>query len=82
MGHPQFCEVTFELSLLPEPKHQLAYLSEETDGLLVGLVIFPLQHGLNLLLVDRQRISRMLFSPIRSEFQPKIVCATALLGMI
>jgi hypothetical protein len=41
MGHPQSCEVTFELSLLPKPKRQLAYLSQETDGLLVGFVILP-----------------------------------------
>jgi hypothetical protein len=50
------CELVFPLKL----NHQLSHLSQESDGLRLRFVVLPIQPGLDLPLVDRQRIFRML----------------------
>ncbi|MCZ6624953.1 MAG: hypothetical protein O7B35_12100 [Deltaproteobacteria bacterium] len=68
MRRADFVHVICELGFPPEPNHQLAHLSQKTDGLPVCLVVLLVERGLDLALVDRKRIFGMLFLPLGGEF--------------
>jgi hypothetical protein len=70
MRRTNFIEAICELIIPPEPNHQLAHFSQEPDGFPVRFVVFSIERGIDLSLVNRQRIFRMLFLPFRSEIQP------------
>jgi hypothetical protein len=73
MRRADFVEIVCELIFPLKPNHQLSQLSQETDGLRVRFVILPVQCGLDLALVDRQRIFRVIFIPLSGKLQPQVI---------
>jgi hypothetical protein len=73
MGRADFVEIVCELVFPLKPNHQLSHFSQEIDGFRVRFVVLPVQRGLDLPLVDRQRISWMILIAVCSEFQPQVI---------
>ena len=73
MRRTDFFEIVCELVFSLKPHHQLSHFSEETDGLRVCIVVLPVQRRLNLALVDRQCIFRMILIPLSGKLQPQVI---------
>ena len=81
MHRADFVEIASELVFPLKPNHQLAHLSQETNGLAVCVVVLSAQRGFDLTLINRQRLFWMLFFPFRRKSQPQVIRAAAFLGL-
>ena len=73
MRRADFFEIVCELVFSLKPHHQLSHFSQETDGFRVRIVVLPVQRGLDLALVDRQRIFGMILIPLSGKLQPQVI---------
>jgi len=73
MRRADFVEIVSELVFPLKPNHQLSHFSQEIDGLRVCFVVLPVQRGLDLALIDRQRIFRVIFIPLSGKLQPQVI---------
>ena len=73
MRRAHFVEIVCELIFPLKPNHQLSHFSQEIDGFRVCFVILPVQCGLDLALVGRQRIFGMILIPLSGKLQPEVI---------
>jgi hypothetical protein len=77
----QFARVFREVAIAAKLTRQLPYFFQKTQSLLVSFVILPLEHGLDLALVNGQGIFGMFYFALGGEFQPQSVRAAAFLSL-